>query len=1124
MEESLRLVIEAVDVALDPTIDHKDRNRAYEVCEKFRATCDDAWTAGVFLITQSSLSTGVRLFGGQLAQHAIEHQLGNIHIDEITSWQQTVLQLISLNYCSYSPALSKAIICVVGELVKKTWPQQWKTLMADLTAISQTGTVQLELVLLLFGRLGEDVSSLDRSLHQKRRQELVISLHKCMSDIFDFIISTIQQQLGGHTSNVSLIQAALNALSAYLDWAELDCVFGQDRIILRLLTHLLTEKSHQMLAADCLLTVVKRKGRVVDQKPVLTLFGEELWSILYQALLYCLSSTESYPFLKRLCEVIVTLGTTQLCILWGNEKEPGIERPENFLKYLQAMLSFLEHPSQTLNMWAAQLWLSFLKHEHISQDDQLQSLLPDVIRHAASKLMRVGNPSCDDTSDVGNYSRMDFEEAGDFVNFFATFRCTLVDVIRLTASFIPTVAQDLMTHQLMQLLSSSSCKVQTSDCTTEPSLAVLAWEAFSCFLDCIVSVVIKSSPPEPGIRSIEALLSSCSVNPSVFNHQLSCLHALCPYVRVCPDLAPQIMKMLFLAVEFKDQPECIAESRSVISLRRHACSIVISVARDYYDVMKVFFDDMYSHVIYLSQNSTTTYAEIAMLVEAVMTLSKHVEDLSKRVAFFSEVLSPVQSVLMSEDMERILSSSPSAVLKHFGLCDDLSESEQAARSLRAQVVYSLKILLVSLKQSHVIPNESHVGKSSDISFNSLLLNLVECVTLIGRALTAMWLPEVVETIHPVCRNVMDLLDRDKLLVLGLSTSSTGDDMSTDSHYRLHCQLFSMFELVFTCIGAAGQFLNPPIQVRCNAARHLLATTFSALPCIPNYHVRTILKVALRGLILYCPTDAVVPFLDVFLPPIAKFMLERLSMGWEEMRARTALTSQFKDSEGGQAREEAVNDRLLVSLTRDYIDFLESVLYKRQACPQQHENDSLTDYQSVDVNMDDATIEGNIVSDLGKHIMSSQETCHPVVLVLFSCLTWLDNLAAMKAARVISSVCMEVLLTSTDEVAAQLFTTALQALQYHGQQANVLSALLHLILKLYQLWGTRSAIVVVLQCVPNVGEEELKILNKLCLAKECNDKQRRQRIRQLKDILFPIVGRSLSYFPSRANQDLSYLNC
>ena len=38
---------------------------------------------------------------------------------------------------------------------------------------------------------------------------------------------------------------------------------------------------------------------------------------------------------------------------------------------------------------------------------------------------------------------------------------------------------------------------------------------------------------------------------------------------------------------------------------------------------------MYSHVIYLSQNSTTTYAEIAMLVEAVMTLRLswlHIDD------------------------------------------------------------------------------------------------------------------------------------------------------------------------------------------------------------------------------------------------------------------------------------------------------------------------------------------------------------------------------------------------------------------------------------------------------------------------------------------------------------------
>jgi hypothetical protein len=59
-----------------------------------------------------------------------------------------------------------------------------------------------------------------------------------------------------------------------------------------------------------------------------------------------------------------------------------------------------------------------------------------------------------------------------------------------------------------------------------------------------------------------------------------------------------------------------------------------------------------------------------MLVEAVMTMSEQVTDYSKRVTFFKDALSPVQSVLMSDEMERVLMSSPVDVLKYFGLCND----------------------------------------------------------------------------------------------------------------------------------------------------------------------------------------------------------------------------------------------------------------------------------------------------------------------------------------------------------------------------------------------------------------------------------------------------------------------
>jgi exportin-5 len=142
---------------------------------------------------------------------------------------------------------------------------------------------QLESVLLLFGRLGEDVSGFDQSLHNKRKQELIYSLHQYMPDLFNLMISTVQQQITLRSPNSSLTLTALNTLCVYLELAELSCIFLQDGIILKLLTQLLTVKTHRVLAADCLLTIVQRKGKVIEQIPVLLLFKEEILDVFFKA-------------------------------------------------------------------------------------------------------------------------------------------------------------------------------------------------------------------------------------------------------------------------------------------------------------------------------------------------------------------------------------------------------------------------------------------------------------------------------------------------------------------------------------------------------------------------------------------------------------------------------------------------------------------------------------------------------------------------------------------------------------------------------------------------------------------------------------------------------------------------
>jgi exportin-5 len=391
--------------------------------------------------------------------------------------------------------------------------------MTHVTAISQIGNGQLESVLLLFGRLGEDVSGFDQSLHNKRKQELIYSLHQYMPDLFNLMISTVQQQITLRSPNSSLTLTALNTLCVYLELAELSCIFLQDGIILKLLTQLLTVKTHRVLAADCLLTIVQRKGKVIEQIPVLLLFKEEILDVFFKASSGSSSASleDNYLFVKKLCKVMATLGTAQLCVLWGNPREPGIERPDNFLNYLQAMLKFLQHPSQNLNLCSAQLWLAFLKHEHISKDEQFQYLLPDVVTEAAAKLMRVGDLSWD-TSAVGDYARMDFEETEEFASFFGKLRHTLMAVIRLATLIIPAVVHDLAITQLLHLLmgETKGTELLKNHSDEQPSPFVLAWEQLSCFLDSVIPTLFKSdSQPESAMcqsacRCIEQLLSSFS--------------------------------------------------------------------------------------------------------------------------------------------------------------------------------------------------------------------------------------------------------------------------------------------------------------------------------------------------------------------------------------------------------------------------------------------------------------------------------------------------------------------------------------------------------------------------------------------------------------------------------------
>lgn len=56
--------------------------------------------------------------------------------------------------------IKDALSRVIVEMVKREWPQQWTTLLSELSDACSKGEAQTELVLLIFLRLVEDVAVL----------------------------------------------------------------------------------------------------------------------------------------------------------------------------------------------------------------------------------------------------------------------------------------------------------------------------------------------------------------------------------------------------------------------------------------------------------------------------------------------------------------------------------------------------------------------------------------------------------------------------------------------------------------------------------------------------------------------------------------------------------------------------------------------------------------------------------------------------------------------------------------------------------------------------------------------------------------------------------------------------
>lgn len=473
---------QAVEVILNPTTPQQNRFDAYTACEQFKEVSPLCAQAGLFLAS-GQYSTNVKHFGLQLMENTIKFKWNQISQQEKIFIKENSMKLLLIGVGPAEDAslshMKDALSRVIVEMIKREWPQQWGTLLNELSDACTKGEAQTELVLLIFLRLVEDVALLQTIESNQRRKDIYAALTTRMNEIFDFFLRLIELHVTSFRSTTAegnvqkanahsrVVQVVLLTLAGFVEWVSINHIMIGDGKLLHILCILLNDFAFQIDAAECLSQIVNRKGQAKDRKPLLILFSENAMSYIYRAANQSVlpgQTVEQYHlFLKKLIQVLTGLAT-QLCALWGKD-ESAFQKPQNLCTYFGALCLLTRHPSLTISHGSALIWNLLLKHEQIAKDPLFLQCIPNIIEVIGPKVEKISYPSSrPNSSDMttASFIAMEYDGEEEFVIFYCRCRTDFLEVFRQSTLIAPLVTFAYCEHWLSLRLSKAHSEKHTT--------------------------------------------------------------------------------------------------------------------------------------------------------------------------------------------------------------------------------------------------------------------------------------------------------------------------------------------------------------------------------------------------------------------------------------------------------------------------------------------------------------------------------------------------------------------------------------------------------------------------------------------------------------------------------------
>lgn len=1156
-------LIQAIETTLNPSTAQQQRAEAYEFIEAFKADSPLCVPVAVELYDRNNTAV-VRHTGLQLLEHTVKFKWNSLSPNEQAKLKTTALYLLGQgngNLADEPTHIKEALSRLVVEITKREWPQNWGSLLPELNSICRLGDIQTEIVLMTFLRLAEDVVTMDSNLQSNRKKEITNELNRHAQGLFTFFLETLSSNTAKYRAlknrmengdvrcktqasvHLRLAEQTLKTLAGYLDWVKFGVVFSQNCIILQMLCLLLEDDSLKIPAAECLLIIVSRKGKRNDRTPLLKLFCEDAMSVMLSAAQKSVTAEfdeRQYLFLKRLCQVLVTLGETQLFYLWNSNN--ANEKPPNFRQYLETIIAFSKHESLTIPHLTSILWLTFLRNPIISKDETFRSMFPALLEFAKAKLFKVHDPE-DDTSPGSIFNREDFNSEREFTSINGQVRGETMDIVRILTLEYPVETFLFGANWLLERTTPAPVTTKEAGGARETEKAKREWDGLTHYLDAFMSRFFKVENHQEIIQGqvtfrgttlgftelarkcIQAVIEVDSTDPHILASVTEVMHSFFPFLKYNEDLLMDVLRKLFTVVLFNTTGDPKGPwSADVLHARRHASGAVSRVCKEFGQLLVPIFDALKEHVQALFVGELVSIKDRLTLTEALVTASNKLST-EKQSAFLRELTDPIKEIWLSEKMQSAVSS-PQNLVAFLGLDQDpaLYFQNEELKRRRFEVILGVITIMAIVRSCVLITFET--ATNTGLSIGSMpdgtpyvrnpcapyvlpllgnLIQLAKCVNrLYDPAVKALMFGE-----YPAALSMHEL-DKSAIYVLqGHVNVKDRSENATTFNPILSSKTF-LYHLADSCyhaLGYAGACLTHDFYSLPGLSQLLVDNIVKSLIHVPNYRLRFVVRNFMKLFIQHCP---LCHQMNVGVPVSSSFfswMVQYLDEQWQIVRQHQAESMAGEDAEDVESKE-IIEDQLVCIVSKDCLEVF------TLACEVRKESNAAT---GMEVTEDD-DLKGldayhAKLGSLGMLLLRTEGITMQTLFTAFQCMTWPDSFVCHKASRLAMAFIKEILVmckeagTALDEsVVQQLFYQVLKGLHVNGQGPSE-PYLIHLGLSTYELLRPQYSSLQQVLLQTNCSLDDLHMFEALCFeGKEIAEKRKREQFRKL---VTGIIGKNIA---------------